>query len=144
MTGPAPAAPPCPSCQSPASGKYCSNCGAPLAGARCAACDTALTPGAKFCHRCGTPAGMTPDGRAAGANQRGFGSALPSAVAAIALVALIALVAGQRFARSNASAAPPSEVATTTAQGGAAAPVDISQMSPEERAKRLYDRVMAL
>jgi len=87
---------------------------------------------------------MTPDGRAAGVSERGFGSALRWAVAAIALVALIALVAGQRFARSNASAAPPSEVATTTAQGGAAAPVDISQMSPEERAERLYDRVMAL
>lgn len=86
---------------------------------------------------------MMPDGRAAGGSERGLGSALPWAVAAIALVALIALVAGQRFARSNASVAPPSEVATTTAQGGAA-PVDISQMSPEERAERLYDRVMAL
>ena len=30
---------------------------APLAGATCASCAAPLTPGAKFCHRCGTPAG---------------------------------------------------------------------------------------
>src|SRR5437763_14965808 len=136
MTGPAPAAPPCPSCQSPASGKYCSNCGAPLAGARCAACDTALTPGAKFCHRCGTPAGMTADARLAtrGA-QRGFGSVLPWAVAAIALVALIALVASQHFTRSNPSAKLASEVPATATQSGTAQ-ANISQNLPEERSER--------
>ena len=87
---------------------------------------------------------MTADARLAtrGA-ERGFGSVLPWAVAAIALVALIALVAGQRFARSTPSATVASEVPATATQSGTA-PVDISQMSPEERAERLYDRVMAL
>lgn len=147
MTGPAPAstAAPCPACQSPATGKFCSNCGAPLAGARCAACQTALTPGAKFCHRCGTPATATAaDSRLAPPAERGLGSALPWAVAAIALVALIALVAAQRFGgRSAASTAIASSDAPAAVQGGPA-PVDISQMSPEERAQRLYDRVMSL
>lgn len=74
---------------------------------------------------------------------RGFGTALPWAVAAIALVALIALVAGQRFSRSNdAVASAPSDLPAAAQTAGA--PPDISQMSPEERAERLYDRVMAL
>lgn len=133
----------CPACQSPASGKFCSNCGAPLAGAECVACGTALTPGAKFCHRCGTPAGAKADARAlAVSGDRGFGSALPWAVAAIALVALIALVAGQRFSRADSSVASTPAELPAAAQSGA--PPDISQMSPEERAERLYDRVMAL
>lgn len=146
MTGPASAAHDtvvtCPACQSPATGKFCSNCGAPLAGAQCAACQTALTPGARFCHRCGTPATAS-DSRVALPAERGLGSALPWAVAAIALVALIALVAAQRFGRSSPSTAIASTDAPAAAQG-APAPVDISQMSPEERAERLYDRVMSL
>lgn len=134
----------CPACHSPATGKYCSNCGAPLAGARCTACSADLTPGAKFCHRCGTPANAR--AVAAGTSaEHGLGSALPWAVAAIALVTLIALVAGQHFSRSTptnvAAAADPSAPAL---EGGGGAPPDISQMSPEERAERLYDRVMAL
>jgi hypothetical protein len=74
-----------------------------------------------------------------------LGSALPWAVAAIALVALIALVAGQHFSRStptNVASAP--DQSAPALQGGGGAPPDISQMSPEERAERLYDRVMAL
>lgn len=146
MTGPAApdAATSCPACQSPATGKYCSNCGAPLAGAQCAACQAALTPGAKFCHRCGTPAtAAASDTRFAPPVERGLGSALPWAVAAIALVALIALIAAQRFGRSGASTAIASTDAPAAVQGGPA-PVDISQMAPEERAERLYDRVMSL
>jgi hypothetical protein len=141
MTSPPAAAPACPACQSPATGKFCSNCGAPLAGAQCAACQSELTPGAKFCHRCGTPAGAPAEARP-GATDRGIGSALPWAVAAIALVALIALVAGQHFSRAAATAVTSTDAPAAAVSGGA--PPDISQMSPEERAERLYDRVMAL
>jgi hypothetical protein len=63
-------------------------------------------------------------------------------VAAIALVALIALVAGQRFSRAAVAASASAELPAAATQGSA--PVDISQMTPEERAERLYDRVMAL
>ena len=66
-------------------------------------------------------------------------------MAAIALVALIALVAGQRFSRSAPSAvAAAPDLSAPATQSGGSAPPDISQMSPEERASRLYDRVMAL
>lgn len=146
MTSPTTAPPgaTCPSCHAPASGKFCSNCGAPLAGAQCAACRTELTPGAKFCHRCGTPAGQSADGVVQPNAERGLGAALPWAVAAITLVALIALVAGQRFGRSTPAAAPAVDVPPPTVAATGGAPPDISQMTPEERAERLYDRVMAL
>jgi hypothetical protein len=140
----------CPGCGAAASGQFCASCGSPLAGARCAACATILTPGAKFCHRCGTAAGA-PGTRRPDATS----ATLPWAIAGIALVCLIALLAGQRF-----RPAPPAD-AQAQAQGGApqgeleaggapdaAAPgvraPDISSMSPRERADRLFDRIMRL
>lgn len=106
--------------------------------------------GAHFCHRCGTAAGAAGSGLA---RSPGVGNALPWAVAAIALVALIALVAGQRFgARSSGTAdvldganaqGPTSISAPDAGQAGAMprAP-DISQLTPAQRAERLYDRIM--
>jgi hypothetical protein len=100
-----------------------------------------LTPGARFCHRCGAPAGA--DNLAA---QRSFASAVPWAVAGIALVSLIALAAGQRFGRgpdptpsSDAAAASAAPFAGATGNGPAP---DISKLSPAEAAVRLYNRVM--
>ncbi|PYP75729.1 MAG: hypothetical protein DMD35_20820 [Gemmatimonadetes bacterium] len=146
----------CPSCGAPASGRFCSSCGTALAGATCATCFASLTPGARFCHRCGTPAGAPST-----APSRGLASALPWAVAAIALVSLTALVVGQRFGARGNSDAPTTEVldganmqgatpigpsATADAGRAPAGPVprapDISQLSPEQRAERLYDRIM--
>jgi double zinc ribbon protein len=131
---------PCPACGVQASGKFCSNCGASLPGATCATCDAPLSPGAKFCHRCGTPAGAE-----GSADRRSASSALPWGVAAIALVSLIALVAGQRFARTPASSTPTDSQSAAApfagATGNGQAP-DISQLSPAERASRLYDLIM--
>jgi hypothetical protein len=105
----------------------------------CSSCDAQLTPGAKFCHRCGTPAGE------AARDERSFSSALPWGVAAIALVALIALVAGQRFGRSAADDAAQTQAPAASTGGGAAGqPPDLSSMTPEDAAARLYDRVMSL
>ncbi len=149
-----PSSPTCPSCGAAANGRFCSSCGTALAGAACSTCGASLTTGAHFCHRCGTPAGA-----ASAAASRGFAGVLPWAVAALALVSLIALVVGQRFgSRETSSGVDVLEGAngqgTTviTAPGGSApagAPAagmprapDISQMSPGERAERLYDRIM--
>jgi len=84
---------------------------------------------------------------------------MPWAVAAIALLALVALVAGQRFARSRPATAPAAVTADQgTAEAGAMpsagdvppsdrsptrAP-DISNLTPEEQADRLFNRVMTL
>ena len=78
----------CPVCSTPSTGgRFCSSCGAPFEGAICPACRSALTAGAKFCHRCGTAVGATgsADPRAA--------STIPWAVASIAL----ALVLGNAY-----------------------------------------------
>ena len=149
-SAPAPGSATCPGCGAAASGQFCASCGSPLAGARCAACATILTPGAKFCHRCGTAAGA-PGTRPRDATS----STLPWAIAGIALVCLIALLAGQRFrsappvdAQAQAPGAPQGELdpggpPPDAAAPGARAP-DISSMSPRERADRLFDRIMRL
>jgi hypothetical protein len=107
-----------------------------------------MTPGAHFCHRCGTPAGA-----GAARTAPGLGNAMPWAVAAIALVALIALVVGQRFgARStgttdvldgaNAQGSTVISAAGAEPQGAMPRAPDISQLTPAQRAERLYDRIM--
>lgn len=160
-TSATPAITPCPRCGATSGGNFCANCGAPREGARCGGCATLLTPGAKFCHRCGLAAGAAPAAAAAPAHGPGATSgstALPWAVAAIALLAVIALVAGQRFGAARGGALDGSRNALPQAglddrggamAGGPGAPgavraPDISQMSPEERAARLYDRVISL
>ena len=67
---------------------------------------------------------------------------LPWAVAGIALLCLLAFIVGQNWRRAQPAAAP---VAATGAPVGAPAggpAVDISRMSPQERADRLFFRVM--
>lgn len=150
---PSPAATPhsCPQCGAESAGRFCADCGAPLDLATCAGCNAPLTPGSRFCHRCGAAAGAAP--QRASVRADAGSSPLPWAVAAIALVALIALVAGQRFSARTASTldAPSNALPQAGLDFPAGAPAggvvrgpDISSLSPEERAARLYDRVMRL
>ena len=114
--------------------KHCANCGA------------ALGERGKFCHRCGTPregggAGTTaggPGGSPAGSLRPA--ALLPWAIAGISVLALVAFIAGQKF--GGAPAAASSATAPAAATGSRA--VDIASMSPQERADRLFDRVMRL
>jgi hypothetical protein len=83
-------------------------------------------------------------------------SSLPWIVAAIALVTLLAFLAGSAFNRSRGSSLDAPQNALPQAglddrgaagDGSAAGPVrgpDISQLSPQERADRLFNRVMVL
>ena len=121
---------PCPRCKAPASGRFCANCGAALAGASCVACGHALTPGARFCNDCGATVGVptAPSAR----------SVLPWIVPGIAVLALVAFLIGQRVARGGAGATTPDAGAVPAGMRAG----DISAMSPEERASRLFDRVM--
>jgi hypothetical protein len=154
----------CPACGTPGAGRFCAECGATLSSTTCAACQAPLSSGARFCHRCGKPAGATlstPSPAASVAPVRGgVSSSLPWAVAAIALLALLAMSAGKFFNVSRGSSldAPQNALpqAALDEQGSAptdetaAGPMagtrgpDISRMSPEERADRLFNRVMLL
>ncbi|HET9776176.1 MAG TPA: zinc ribbon domain-containing protein [Gemmatimonadaceae bacterium] len=139
----------CPSCGTAASGRYCANCGAPLAGATCASCAAPLSAGAKFCHLCGTAVGSAPTPRETRSNP------LPWVVAALAFLALFAMAAGRGFNARPSSTVDGSANALPQAglddrgmpSGDQAAGIrapDISSLSPEERADRLYNRVMLL
>ena len=127
--------------------------GAPLPTAGfCAACGAALSVGARFCHRCGTPAGQGLPIIAPGASRAGpsaTASVLPWGVAFLALLALVAAFAGKNFAGAKGSSVDGSANALPTAAmdgqggGGTAAPApNIANLSPGERASRLYNRIM--
>ena len=130
----------CPSCGSPASGKFCGQCGARLTAMACSQCGAAIQAGAKFCASCGTAVGAEPAVRAGGGGGR---SVLPFAIAAGAglVVALIIAYRSQSpagAAQAQQQAAPQAPFAT---QGGGAPP-DLSKMSPREAFDRLFTRVM--
>jgi hypothetical protein len=111
----------------------------------CAQCGAALGERGKFCHRCGAP---RDGGATGGATDRAAASAtrpaamLPWAIAGIAVLALVAFIAGQKFGGKPAAAATAGPAAGPPATGARA--VDIASMSPQERADRLFDRVMTL
>lgn len=97
----------------------------------CHACGAQLSSGARFCHKCGATVA------AAGAGATGWRAGLPWALAGAALGALVAVLAMRGAGSRDLGAA-------TSAPDSRLRPPDISQMSPEERANRLFNRVMTL
>lgn len=123
----------------------------------CAACGAALSAGARFCHRCGTPLGQGLPVTRQAAPATGAAAVLPWGVAFVALLALIAMVAGKNFGKpagssldGSANSLPTQELDGQAAAGaapfaggagGGAAP-NIANLSPSERANKLYIRIM--
>ena len=122
----------------------------------CAVCGAASSAGARFCHRCGTPVGQGLPLTRTPAASGGVGAILPWGVAFVSLLALVAMVAGKNFGAAkgsgidgSANSLPTQAVdganAAPFAQGGGggggAAP-NIANLSPSERANRLYTRIM--
>lgn len=101
----------------------------------CQACDTPLSAGARYCHKCGASAGTLAAG--------GWRVGLPWGIAGLALGALLAVLL-MRVGGESGAAVSAGEVSGGGAPFGGMAAPDISQMSPEERAQRLFDRVMRL
>ena len=116
----------------------------------CSECGNRLREDARFCHECGA----TIEGqRRAGAPATALAAAPASPqdgtigrnkwiVPGIAIAALLVLSVWSASARSTPDATQ-SEVPLGAVRAGGAAP-DISSMSPEERADRLFNRVMRL
>lgn len=107
----------------------------------CANCGVALAERGKFCHRCGAPrdGSSVPSGNTASGGPNST-PILPWAIAGIAVLALVAFIAGQKFGgRATPSAAAPQGPVASGARA-----VDISSMSPQERADRLFFRVMTM
>jgi hypothetical protein len=103
----------------------------------CHACGATLSDGARYCHKCGA---------STQAPATGWRVGLPWGIAGLAVGALIGVLAMRGSGGAAGSAAPDTPVAPFAGggtTGGVGAP-DISQMSPEERAQRLFDRVMRL
>ena len=99
----------------------------------CQACGTALAPTAKYCHKCGA--------QVSGAAAAGWRAGLPWGVAGAALGALLTVLALRIGASSGGGMRDAGDTADDDSRS---TPPDISQMSPEERATRLYNRVMSL
>src|SRR5690348_3984388 len=99
----------------------------------CHACGAGLSATARFCHKCGAQVG--------GGQASGWRAGLPWSVAGAALGALLTVVV-LRVAGSGERGAVPDGTSEGTAPRSPLP--DISQMSPEERATRLYNRVMTL
>src|SRR6266576_4810937 len=100
----------------------------------CHACGAPLGATAKFCHKCGAQVG--------GTQTAGWRVGLPWGVAGAALGALLTVVAFRLGAGSREPGAGDAREGTAPgSQFPAPSAPDISQMSPEERATRLYNRV---
>src|SRR5882762_3023222 len=99
----------------------------------CHACGAGLSATARFCHKCGA--------QVAGGQASGWRAGLPWSVAGAALGALLTVVA-LKFVSSSGDGSRESR--DENAPASRLPPPDISQMSPEERATRLYNRVMML
>lgn len=124
----------CPTCGATATGNFCPACGTALARRSCTACGAELSPGARFCHRCGDPvAGVVRREK----ERRAW-------IVAGSVAALLLGIIGWSIARGAKPVAPP-DMANPGSARGEGAPTgpapDISQMTPEERYARLFDRV---
>ena len=128
----------CPRCGEIARGRYCAGCGAAVGDVHCPSCGRAVPAGSHFCPDCGSTIGA---GTAAAARSADH---LPRLIGGAALLALVAFVAGLATGRrSNDAVAADAPLAAAPANAGIVPAPDISAMSPDERASRLFNRVMA-
>src|SRR3989449_987361 len=103
----------------------------------CHACGAPLPGTARFCHKCGAAVAASSQGSA------GWQAGVPWAVAGAAVGALVTvLMLG--VGESRERGAGPDGVPEGTAPRSPLPAPDISQMSPEEQARRLFDRVVGL
>src|SRR5574341_1761754 len=104
----------------------------------CHACGAPLSGSARFCHKCGAAVAAAIQQPPPGA---GWRLGLPWGIAGAALGALITVLAMRTGggAASGGNGGPFSGRGGLPAAPGGGGALDISQMSPEEMARRLFD-----
>ena len=128
-----PATTTCPACGAASSGNFCSACGASRGLRTCTGCRAELSAQARFCHRCGQPAGSRP-GTSADRNAWIVAGAL--------CLVLVGGIAYKVTSAASGPVAPDMANAGASTGGPAGAAPDISQMTPRERFDRLFNRIM--
>jgi hypothetical protein len=118
------------------SGAFCSQCGARPGPPICARCQATLTDRARFCHRCGTRTGSGPS---QGDERTPWIFAFAGSFLVLVFLVLF-VVRGHHAPTAPDMANAGTE--TGVERSGSGTPPDISQMTPEERFNRLYDRVI--
>lgn len=130
----------CPSCAAEASGRFCPQCGVAI-DATCRECQNPLPTGARFCNQCGVTVSAAPAAATVATAK------LPWAIAGLAIVALAGVAIVPRISADPAqTAGVAAPFADQGGAGGAGAmdptQIDLSSMTPRERADRLFNRVM--
>jgi hypothetical protein len=108
----------------------------------CGACGAKTPPSSQFCAECGTPMSVGDAAVATAGARPDLAWLIAGAVACV----LFGFAAGNYVGRRSAggqSSGDASSVATTPLTGSSSGAPDISNMSPEERASRLFNRVMS-
>ncbi|MEX2177144.1 MAG: zinc ribbon domain-containing protein [Gemmatimonadaceae bacterium] len=108
----------------------------------CNECGTRFNPDARFCHECGLPMHGGGGPRAATPSASALAPALRWGLPAIAVFALVALTVAGFDSREAETRQGPAGAMPLGARPMQAP--DISSMSPEEQADRLFNRVMRL
>jgi len=136
----------CAACAATITGHYCAFCGAAADAGHCTACGAPLSPGARFCHHCGAPVKSR---TGAGSGRRERTAWIVAGIAAVAAIISVLWGAGSfRPAGSPEMANPGNLVGGTPSRasepsGLQARPApDISNLTPEQRFDRLFERVM--
>ena len=128
----------CSACGAPLRGRYCAACGALGEPAACRACATPLAAGDRFCPGCG--ASVRAESDRATATRPGRATWLLAGGAAV-MVLVLTLV---QYAQRDREAEPARESVSPGTVGTAPTAPDISAMTAQQQADRLFDRVMRL
>ena len=122
----------CPACGANVTGNFCAECGTAMAARQCVKCQATLSPGARFCHRCGHAVHG-----AKSSSDTPWYVALTIIAVAVGAILYVVLVKHPEAARPDMA-----NTGAPTSGPAGPRPPDISQMSPDERFIRLNDRVM--
>ena len=124
----------CLSCGAAVAGKFCPQCGTPAGAATlpraCPSCGQSSPPGTQFCAACGSSLSGAPSA------SPGISRYVPWVLGAGLILALAAALF------RSAGPVPAAAGGAESARGPAAAPPDISNLTPRQRFDRLYTRII--